>query len=212
MNFRIVFFLFAICISILSCAKKINPIIGYNQIKSRKAINLFEENIVESKKIDFNKDFKSKLTLNDSVLLYLDTISSNYQKYSIVLKPNKKYKIKVSSLCDCAGFKKYMFIPQVFPVNIGKETIKTKPDTTYFNYEKGPLTLNKVWVIQNENLITETEYDFFIFSDNRNLTDKIYKFIGTSVGVSNNFVMPVIVPISIKSSLIGNFYLRVEEE
>lgn len=193
-----------------SCAKKINPFDGYQQIKNKKSINILEEKKNAPKEILVNTDIKGKLTLNDSVLTYHDTILSNYQIFSVEIKPSKKYKIKVSSLCNCAGFKKYMFIPQVNPAKY-YENISIKTDSVYYNYEKGPLTLNKIWKVQSDSITNNTKFEFLLYSDNRNLSDKIYKFTSSSMVVSNNIAVPVIVPVNIKSTLIGDFYVIVEE-
>lgn len=193
-----------------SCTKKINPFDGYQQIKNKKSINILEEKKIDPKEILVNTSIKGKLTLNDSVLTYHDTILSNYQIFSVEIKPGKKYKIKVSSLCNCAGFKKYMFIPQVNPAKY-YENITTKTDSVYYNYEKGPLTLNKVWKVQSDSVTNNTKFEFLLYSDNRNLSDKIHKFTSSSMAVSNSIVVPVIVPINIKSTLIGDFFVIVEE-
>lgn len=193
-----------------SCAKKINPFYGYQQIKNKKSINILEEKKLAPKEILVNTDIKGKLTLNDSVLTYHDTILSNYQIFSVEIKSGKKYKIKVSSLCNCAGFKKYMFIPQVNPAKF-YENITTKTDSVYYNYEKGPLTLNKIWNVQSDSITNNTKFEFLLYSDNRNLADKIYKFTSSSMVVSSNIAVPVIVPVNIKSTLIGDFYVIVEE-
>ncbi|MCF6182463.1 hypothetical protein [Lutibacter sp.] len=144
------------------------------------------------------------------MLIYNDSIKSNYQKFSLELKPNKKYKIKVSSLCNCAGFKKYMFIPQISTIN-KNDNIFTKLDSTYFNYEKGPLTLNRVWNIQFDNRTKNTKFEFLLFSDNTNLFEKIYKFITNTAGFVNNVFIPIVIPINVKSTLVGKFVVKVEE-
>ena len=201
-----------ISISFTSCAKKINPLEGYKAIKNKNATNLFENNSTEKTKIEANKSYKNTLTLNYSVLYYMDTITSNYHKYSIDLKPNKKYKIKISSLCDCAGFKKYMFIPEVYPENTVSETITIKLDSVYFNYEKGPLTLNKTWKINTETITKVTPFNFYLFSDNRKLGEKMHKFNATSIGLASNIIIPIVAPIVIKSTLVGKFHVIVEEK
>lgn len=187
-----------------SCSRKIIPSEGYNQIKNKNAVTLFESKNSTPEKIKVNKDFKDALTLNDSVLYYDDSIKSNYKNFVFDLKPDKNYKIKVSSLCNCVGFKKYMFVPKIAQGNLDNR-IDTKLDSIYFNYEKGPLTLNKIWNIKSDGLTENTKLEFILFSDNTKLSENVYRFIATSFGG-----IPVM-PINIKSTLIGDFVIKIEE-
>ena len=184
-----------------SCAKKIVPNEGYHQINNKKAVNIFESNKSIAKRLTANEDYKNELTLNDSVLKYNDSMKSNYQKFNFKVRPGKNYKIKVSSLCNCAGFKKFMFIPQIVTGN-SNNTIIAESDSTYVNYEKGPLTFNRVWNLENDKLIKDTKFEFLLLSDNSKLSESIYRFM----------VYPIaFVPINVKSTLTGKFIIRIEE-
>ena len=210
MNVKSLFNFLLVILILASCSKKIIPNEGYILIKGKKSANILDIDRSNAKQLIPNNNFKDKLILSDSVLIYNDSIKSNYKKFYLELKPKKKYKIKVSSLCNCAGFKKYMFIPDISSVNKNDKFI-TKLDSTYFNYEKGPLTLNRVWNVQFGNITENTKFEFLLFSDNTNLSEKVYKFFTNTAGVVNNVFIPIAVPINIKSTLVGKFVVKVEE-
>lgn len=174
---------------------------GYHQINQKKAVTLVESNKSIATLLTANENYKNELTLNDSVFKYNDSLKSNYQKFNFKVRPNKKYRIKISSLCDCGGFKKYMFIPQIITDNL-KNRIITESDSTYFNYEHGPLTLNKVWHIKDDVIKEKAEFEFLLVSDNSRLSEKIYKFIINPMGI---------VPVNVKSTLTGKFVIKIEE-
>ena len=210
MNTKYSLFFLLIVLVLTACSKKIIPNEGYIRITNKESVNLININKSNTTQLLANNSFKNKLTLNDSVLTYNDSIKSNFQKFSIELKPEKKYSIKVSSLCNCAGFKKYMFIPLISPIN-KKDTFLTKLDSTYFNYEKGPLTLNRIWSVKTDNITENTKFDFLLYSDNSNLSEKVHKFVTNTSGIVNNVFIPIAIPINIKSTLVGKFVVKVEE-
>ncbi|SDS26742.1 hypothetical protein SAMN04487764_2724 [Gillisia sp. Hel1_33_143] len=201
MTRKFYFYFISIILIFTSCSRKINPNEGYEQIKSKNSVDLFEANNSIAKEIKVNADFKDKLSLDDSILYYNDSIKSNYKNFTFDLKADKKYKIKVSSLCNCAGLKKYIFIPKIATGNVNSR-INLELDSTYFNYEKGPLTLNKVWSLKSNGLTENTTMEFLLFSDNEKLSENVFKFIVTSFGA---------IPVNIKSTLVGNFIIEIEE-
>ena len=94
-----------------------------------------------------------------------------------------------------------MFIPQIVTGN-SNNTIIAESDSTYVNYEKGPLTFNRVWNLENDKLIKDTKFEFLLLSDNSKLSESIYRFM----------VYPIaFVPINVKSTLTGKFIIRIEE-
>jgi len=200
-NMKKNFYFILIILILVSCAKKIIPNEGYNQINSKRAIDLLELDKSKAKLLTPNNDYENELTLNDSVLKYNDSLKSNYQKFIFKARPDKKYKIKVNSLCNCSGLKKYLFIPQIIIKNSSNRNI-TESDTTYFNYEKGPLSLNRVWNIENDILKENKEIELLLFSDNSKLSENIYKFILNPIGF---------VPINVKSTLNGKYIIKIEE-
>jgi hypothetical protein len=201
MSRKFYFYFLSIILIFTSCSRKIIPSEGYNQIKSKNSVNLFEANNSIAKEIKVNTNLRDKLTLNDSVLYYNDSIKSNYKNFAFDLKPHKKYKIKVSTLCNCAGFKKYIFIPKIAIGNVNIR-INLELDSTYFNYEKGPLTLNKVWNLKSDGLTENTKLEFLLFSNNEKLSENVFKYIVTSIGA---------IPVNIKSTLVGDFIIEIEE-
>lgn len=185
-----------------SCSKKIIPSEGYNQINESKAVGIFETNKSIAKALIANEDYKNELTLNDPVIKFNDSLKSNYQKFNFKVNPGKNYNIKVSSLCDCAGFKKFIFIPQIVTGNLDKSII-AESDSTYVNYEKGPLTFNRVWHLKNDDLKGKSSFEFLLASDNTKLSENIYKFI----------VYPIaFIPMNVKSTLTGKFFIKIEED
>ena len=193
------FYFISIFIIFSSCAKKLVPNEGYHQINSKKAVNIFESNKSIATALTVNEDYKNELTLNDSVLKYNDSMKSNYQKFNFKVRPGKNYKIKVSSLCNCAGFKKFIFIPQIITGNSNNSRI-VESDSTYINYEKGPLTFNSVWNLKNDELKENTAFEFLLLSDNTRLSESIYSFIVNPIAF---------VPINVKST--GKFLIKIEE-
>lgn len=195
------FYFISIILILVSCAKKIIPNEGYNEINNKRAINLLELDKSNAKLLSPNIDYENELTLNDSIIKYNDSLKSNYQKFIFEVRTDKKYKIKVSSLCNCSGLKKYLFIPQIIIENSNDKNI-AESDSTYFNYEKGPLTLNRVWNIDNDILKENKKIELLLFSDNSKLSENIYKFIVNPVGF---------VPINVKSTLNGKYIIKIEE-
>lgn len=195
------FYFISIILILVSCAKKIIPNEGYNKINNKRAINLLELDKSNAKLLTPNIDYENELTLNDSIIKYNDSLKSNYQKFIFEVRTDKKNKIKVSSLCNCSGLKKYLFIPQIIIENSNDKNI-AESDSTYFNYEKGPLTLNRVWNIDNDILKENKKIELLLFSDNSKLSENIYKFIVNPVGF---------VPINVKSTLNGKYIIKIEE-
>ena len=185
-----------------SCAKKIIPSEGYTQINKNQAVSIFETNKSIANTLTINEDYKNELTLKDSVIKYNDSLKSNYQKFNFKVKSGKNYKIKVSSLCDCSGFKKFIFIPQIVTGNLNNSLI-AESDSTYVNYEKGPLTFNRVWHLKNDKLNENTEFEFLLLSDNTRLSENIYRFIINPIGF---------IPINVRSTLTGKFIIKIEED
>lgn len=200
MNWKFYFISFLIIFS--SCAKKIIPDEGYHQINNINSVSIFESNMSIATALTANEDYKNELTLNDSVIKYNDSLKSNFQKFNFKVKPGKNYKIKVSSLCNCSGFKKFMFIPQIVTGNLNYSSI-IESDSTYVNYEKGPLTFNRVWNLKNDELKENTEFEFLLLSDNTKLSENVYRFIVNPIAF---------VPINVKSTLTGKFIIKIEED
>lgn len=192
-----------------SCASKVVPIAGYEIIK--KTANPISINNTWTKTnvtLVTAKDYSADLKLNDSVLVYSDSLFSNYKTYMFNAIKSKSYKITVSSLCDCFGFKKYMFNPEIYVMNSFGIPVELSQQPFHFGYEKGPLTLTKQWTF---NLKAGENYYFTLFSNNKRLQTDIYKFIAGSVSATGGVIVPVVVPINVKSSLVGNYVIKIEE-
>ena len=203
MNFKILI-LFSITTLLISCSKKVNPTYGYNEIKTKKSITIGKILKANSQSLIVKKEVHSSLKLTDSILVYNDTVFSNYKQFTFKFKPQKTYKIKVSSLCNCFGFKKYIFNPEIYILNNENREIKGKLDSIFFDYKFGPLALNKVWELKSDH---EINTSFLVFSNNQNLSKDIYNFIA-----KNYNVIPLALPIRIKETLVGDFVITIEEK
>jgi len=201
MDIKLKFYVLSIVLALTSCAKKIIPTEGYRQINSKNSEYFTNANKAVVKKIRLDSAYRNKLTLSDSILIFNDSIKSNYQSFSFVTKPGKDYKIKVTSQCNCLGFKKQMFVPKIV---IGSLNDRATPfaDSVYFDYKSGRLSINKEWKLKSNTANETGKYEFLVFSDNTKLSENVFKFI---------VVPAVFIPVNIKSTLIGDFIVKVEE-
>lgn len=191
-----------------SCSRKMSPVVGYQQIKLQpKAIKIDELAKKNLTAIPLGRFQKNSLSLNDSILIYKDGIYSNYKIFSFKALPHKTYTIKVNSQCDCGGFNKYMFNPEIRIINDRGELIESKIDTSYFGINNSPMFLNKSWIVKPDE---ETNCNVILYSNNEALGEDIYNTVATTVVYSGGIFIPLAIPISIKSTLIGDFVILVK--
>lgn len=195
MNIKVIIFLaiFIIC----GCSRKTNPIEAYRNLKENRTLSTH----IPTEPLSLNENHKLELKVSDSVMTYGENEKktyTNYKGYNFTLESNKKYKLTISSICDCFGFKKYMFIPLASILDQNGMTIKTEELSDTFDYRYGPLSLNKTWIIENT---MNGNYKLYLASNNKNLNESIYKF----------FTNPVPMTINIKSTTVGKFTIRIEE-
>lgn len=201
---------FLICFLSISCSKKILPIAGYEKIKmNTRAVEVNKITFTNAENINPNNDYKFNLNLNDSILVYKDTIYSNYKTFSIKTSKEKNYSISIYSICDCWGFKKYMFNPEVLVSNSLGEKLDLKLNLVKFGYDKGPLSLNKKYTLTSS---TDRIIYLTVFSNNETLQKDLYKFIVAGAAFSKSVFVPIVVPVGVKSSLIGDFFIRIDEQ
>lgn len=203
MSLKFYITLFSTALCLLSCSRKINPAAGYSQIKTQKSQPINTITGGNTQTVETNKAINVSLSLTDSVLVYNDTVFSNYKSFSFKTKPGKSYTIKISSLCDCFGFKKYLFNPEIQILNDQNKKTELQPDSSFFDYKYGPLALNKEWKISS----SEPTVSFLVFANNQNLSKDIHSLTAT-------VYYPVVIPLSVKiqESLAGYFVLRIEEQ
>ncbi|WJS96180.1 hypothetical protein NYQ10_06905 [Flavobacterium johnsoniae] len=193
MNYKfILVLLFIIC----GCSKKTTPLEAYKELKEKRTLSTH----IPTSPLSINENHKFELKISDSVMTFgeKEKIYTNYKGFNFNLESNKKYKLTVSSICDCFGFKKYIFIPLVSILDSSGTTIKMEelPDT--FDYKNGPLSLNKTWIINN---FTSGNYKLYLASNNMILNESLYKFLTS----------PIPMTINIKTSIGGKFNISIEE-
>ena len=183
----------------IGCSKKMAPQEAYAALRQKKASSPFEA--VPTIRLDLDKDYKFSLTDTDSVFLCDDSNQrySYYKNFNIPLKSRTKYKLSISSLCDCAGFKKYMFIPVLLVTsNIDKKEVsKHQPELDSFDYRFGPLSMNFTYIINSESY---SNYKIIVFSANQGLGEKVCSI--PVIGLPN---------IDVKATVIGKFHIKIEE-
>jgi hypothetical protein len=202
-------FIALLLIAILSsCSRKLNPAIGYQQIKLQpKAINIDELGKRKLNAIPLGRFQKNSLNLEDSILIYKDGIYSNYKIFSFKALPSRTYTVKVNSQCDCGGFKKYLFNPEIRIINDHGDLIESKIDTSYFGINNSPMFLNKSWIVRTDE---ETNCNVILYSNNEALGEDVYNIVATTVVYTGGIFIPLAIPISIKSTLIGDFVILVK--
>ncbi len=209
LKIRWYFIAILLCSISISCSKKIVPLAGYGTIKREmRAVDVNKITFISKENISLNVDYEFKLNLSDSILVYKDTIYSNYKTFSFKINRGKTYAISVFSLCDCWGFKKYMFNPEAIVSNDFGEKLDLKQTSVKFGYDKGPLSLDKKWTLTSK---TDGNIYLSVFSNNESLQKDLYNFIATGVAYSGTVFIPLVIPVSVKSSLIGEFVIRVDE-
>jgi hypothetical protein len=188
----IVLVLFITC----GCSRKTTPIESYKILKENRTLSSH----IPTSPIVLNESHEFELKISDSVMTYgeKEKIYTNYKVYNFDLKSNKKYRLTISSICDCFGFKKYIFIPLASILDQNGRTIKMEELPDSFDYRNGPLSLNKTWIINNT---ADGNYKLYVASNNTNLDQSLYKFLTT----------PVPMTINIKSSIGGKFKISIEE-
>lgn len=194
MNYKHIIILFMFVI--FGCARKTTPLEAYKYLKENR--NTSKQ--IPTTGLKLNENYKFELKTSDSVMTYgeKEKIYTNYKGFNFDLEANKKYKITISSICDCFGFRKYIFIPlaSVLDKNGTITKMNEQPDT--FDYRHGPLSLNKIWIIDN---VASGNYKLYLASNNNNLDQNLYKY----------FTTPVPMMINVKSSAGGKFNISIEE-
>ncbi len=201
---RIILFVF-ILIPVF-CLAKIDPLKGYSQIvtkKSKPNVNLVSKDTAFTK-LSSVEATESNLTMEDSVVAYSgdQLLLSNYKLFKFKSKNSnpKQYSIKIYSMCDCWGFKKFIFVPQISVMDKAGKTIEKKEVESKFLYPEvdSRMSLQKTWVTEST---TEQNISIVVYSDNSQLNTDVFKFV----------MLPVFLPINIKTSLVGDFYIKIEE-
>jgi hypothetical protein len=67
--------------------------------------------------------------------------------------------------------------------------------------------LNKSWIIKTDE---ETNCNVILYSNNEALGEDIYNTVATTVVYSGVNFIPLAIPISVKSTLIGDFVILVK--
>ncbi|WP_146819019.1 hypothetical protein [Flavobacterium noncentrifugens] len=192
--------LLVLTVTLTNCSPKIKPAEAYKMLQGKYIKN--DNQTSTARQLELEKDYADELNSGDSVFVS-DTknhLYSYYKVYNIRLETDKKYKISLSSLCDCWGFKKYLFIPAVigFDQQENPADAKLEKENVDFGYEFGPLSLNTSYILDSNY---GGNFNFFVFSANKDLNQELYTFL----------TLPIPIPVKVKSTLVGKFHIKIEE-
>lgn len=205
-------FLMLICLFTMglnSCSKKVIPLGGYAEISQRKDVLYIDSlTITPRDEIRLNIAKGRELNLSDPTLWYGDSVYSNYKTFSFKADSTKKYKINIWSQCDCLGFKKYMMNPEIKVQSNSGQSIDVRTDTCFFD-DKDSFTLTKVWNIGPK---INDGCNILLFANNEALQQEVFNSNLSTYIYTGSFSMPVNLPISVKSSLVGEFIIQILEE
>ncbi len=213
MTNRTKFTLISISIALLffSCSPKIIPLKGYNQIRQSNSLVSFESiNYDSAISINPGTVVKSNLNLSDAVLVYKDTIFSNYKIFSFSVSPHKKFHIKIKSYCgsDCLGFTKYMLNPEFAIFNNDGQRVPIHSKSIHFYTDPvGPFTLIKECDFSSGNAST---FFIVVYADNEHLEENMYRTLSSSPYFKDTYV-PLMIGGFVNISLVGNFSILIEE-
>lgn len=186
----IVFLLIALACT--SC--KTSPLEAYRQLQQKKPGNGIDAIAFENLKTDTNYTFKLKTT--DSVMVYGDSakVYSYHKNFNLALEAGKKYKVSVSGLCDCFGFRKQIIIP-VIRVNDpdGNVVAVERQKDHYMDYMNGPISVNLAYVFNSKS---PGYYKMMLFTLNK------------ETGLEIDRLLP---GISLMSTVKGKFHIKIEE-
>ncbi|MFL9843056.1 hypothetical protein [Flavobacterium rhizosphaerae] len=183
-----------------SCSKKLAPTAAYSMLEKRELTKSLgygsetaDNTILPEKAAEF------KLAITDSVMAATKQpyTRTNFKELYLKTKPNTKYKITISSLCDCLGSRKYLFKPVLLLYDKNSNLLQCNIEGEDFGYTHGPLSMDRAWVFNTLN--TEGDLRLIVFSDNNNLNQSVYKYIVAFAAVE------------VKSTTNGDFYVLLEE-
>lgn len=187
----IVFLLIALAVT--SC--KTSPIKAYRQLQQKKPGSGIDAIAFDNLKTDTDYTFKLKTT--DSVMAYGDSVKiySYHKNYNIALEANKKYKVSVSGLCDCLGFRKQVILPIVFVKDPDRNIVATErqKEDHQIDYRYGPISVNLAYVFNSTNA---GYYKMMLYTLNKEPGLKIDKLLPG---------------IFIVSTVKGEFHIKIEE-
>ncbi|NJB81903.1 lipoprotein [Wenyingzhuangia aestuarii] len=186
-----------------ACAKKINPVTAYSEL-TVSAVQKEKLPIVE---LALDKPLKAELKLEDNVMAN-DSILSYYHEYTYTPNETKNYTVEIFSLCNCFGFKKYIFNPTIKVVDKNHQEIKQVLETQSYDYQKGPISLNKKWRFTG---VKNQPITIVVFSDNYALEKPIHQFKATSTSFASGMIIPIVAPIKLKATLVGKYYIELSQ-
>ena len=188
---------------ISSCSRKINPITAYSELK---VSEVKKDNLILTE-LELDNPIKAELKLEDNVMSN-DSVLSYYHEYRYIPNETKNYSVEVFSLCNCFGFKKYIFNPNIKILDKNNIEIKNNIETISYDYQKGPMSLNKKWTFK---ALKNEPVTIIIYSDNNKLGEPIHKFEASTTSLAGGMIIPVVAPITLKSTLVGKYYIELTE-
>lgn len=199
-----------IAIVTISCSKKVIPLEGYKALLNKKFAERIEDiDLQRTTDLKMNSPRDSELKLEDSVFKYDETLLSNYEVFKFKALPSKKYRIIIYSYCDCLGFKKYLFDPEIKVINQSGEPVNIKLESRYFNPKSSPLAYDKSWVTEQQ---LEGDYYVILYANTSKLQQAIYSSVVTAYTGMLAPVFAIPVPVNIKSTLVGNFRIQIQDK
>ncbi|MDO6737462.1 hypothetical protein [Wenyingzhuangia sp. 2_MG-2023] len=192
-----------IILVISSCSRKINPTTAYSELK----VNEVKKDNLILTELELNNPIKAELKIEDNVMSN-DSVLSYYHEYKYTPNKTKNYSVEIFSLCNCFGFKKYIFNPNIKILDKNNNEIKNKIETISYDYQKGPISFNKKWTFES---VKNEPLTIIIYSENNKLGEPIHKFEAYTTSFAAGMIIPIVAPITIKSSLVGKYYIELTE-
>ena len=194
-----------------SCAQKLNGLKAYNELQNRETVDAFRGNTTQTIPVlKVNEEYKFSLKTEDPILVYKtdSLIRSNFKQFKVLTKPDSRYRISIYSICNCMGFKKQVFVPQLHICDEKGNIYKPVLIEEKIDYPKGSKA-KAISVMQEyglKNPLPATLY-LTVFADNENLDKRVDRL---NVSGISGFI-PYTIPLSLKSTTNGEFVIQVKE-
>jgi hypothetical protein len=192
---------FLVCLVIVSC--KALPETNYKKLLKNRAKSKTIYEILKSDNyisLPLNIEHTNSLRLTDSIILMRDSALSNYKMFKSHGVTGKKYKLTLYSLCDCFGFRKYIFNSLIAIIDTDGKPVEPKlikkevrmPD----QYSSLPLHVDFEW---EYSIPKSGDYWILVFS----------KY--TNIQASDSQTKALIPWPTIKANIKGDFMITIQE-
>lgn len=204
----------SILLAMLLWSCKHTPQDVYEELpKGRTVFSSFKAAIDASEEIEvLHKEQiqKGKLQMQDSVIVIEseNTWLSNYQLFAFPAKGNQAYQLRIKSICDCLGARKYMFFPQITVVSDEGKSMKLDLLDEKMIEPQGvtPIHLQQTYSFRPP---TTSSYYLFIYAKNNILNEPLTRSKNPTLIHTNDFTFFVDIPYTVKAYPLGKYELEV---